>query len=100
MESSLVPVGISMSSTWKSSVLRPCRKTSVTADFRTEEGRETVRRLASEADILLENFKVGGLAKCGLDYGSLSALNPRLIYCSITASGRTAPMPPARDTTS
>ncbi|MGC9371621.1 MAG: CaiB/BaiF CoA transferase family protein [Paracoccaceae bacterium] len=66
-------------------------KTSVTADFRTKEGRRTVRALASGADILVENFKRGGLAKYGLDYRSLSALNPRLIYCSITGFGQTGP---------
>lgn len=66
-------------------------KASVTADFRTEEGRAKVRALVSEADILIENFKVGGLAKYGLDYESLSALNPALIYCSITGFGQTGP---------
>jgi len=66
-------------------------KRSVTADFRTEAGRERVRRLAAGADILLENFKVGGLAKYGLDYESLAALNPRLIYCSITGFGQDGP---------
>ena len=66
-------------------------KSSVTADFRTEEGRRTVRELAAGADILVENFKRGGLGKYGLDYGSLSALNPRLIYCSITGFGQTGP---------
>ncbi|MDH5797871.1 MAG: CoA transferase, partial [Paracoccaceae bacterium] len=59
-------------------------KRSITVDFRTDEGQETVRRLVAEADVLIENFKVGGLKKYGLDYGSLKALNPRLIYCSIT----------------
>jgi crotonobetainyl-CoA:carnitine CoA-transferase CaiB-like acyl-CoA transferase len=66
-------------------------KASVTADFRTEEGRAKVRALVSDADIVIENFKVGGLAKYGLDYLSLSALNPRLIYCSITGFGQTGP---------
>ena len=66
-------------------------KRSVTADFRTEAGRERVRALAEGADILIENFKVGGLAKHGLDYASLSALNPRLIYCSITGFGQDGP---------
>ena len=66
-------------------------KRSVTADFRTEAGRQTVRRLAGDADILIENFKVGGLAKYGLDYASLAALNPRLIYCSITGFGQDGP---------
>ena len=66
-------------------------KKSVTADFRTAEGRETVRRLAADADVLIENFKVGGLAKYGLDYDSLHKVNPKLIYCSITGFGQTGP---------
>ncbi len=66
-------------------------KTSVIADFTTPEGQETVRKLVAEADILIENFKVGGLAKYGLDYPGLAALNPRLIYCSITGFGQDGP---------
>jgi len=66
-------------------------KRSVRADFRTEEGRALVRRLAAEADVLIENFKVGGLVKYGLDPDSLRALNPRLICCSITGFGQTGP---------
>ncbi|MDO9416146.1 CaiB/BaiF CoA transferase family protein [Pararhizobium sp.] len=66
-------------------------KRSVTADFTTDEGRDLVRRLALSADVLIENFKVGGLAKYGLDYESLKALNPRLIYCSVTGFGQTGP---------
>ncbi|MBN2761300.1 MAG: CoA transferase, partial [Rhodobacteraceae bacterium] len=66
-------------------------KSSVTADFRTEEGRAKVRALVADADIVIENFKLGGLAKYGLDYASLSALNPALIYCSITGFGQTGP---------
>ncbi len=66
-------------------------KRSVTVDFRTPEGQDTVRALIKDADILIENFKVGGLAKYGLDYASISALNPRLIYCSITGFGQTGP---------
>lgn len=66
-------------------------KDSVVADFRTEEGRQTVRDLVADADILVENFKVGGLKKYGLDYASLSQLNPRLIYCSITGFGQDGP---------
>mgnify|MGYP001796109559 CR=1 FL=1 len=66
-------------------------KTSVVADFRTEAGRQTVLDLVRDADILVENFKVGGLAKYGLDYASLSALNPRLIYCSVTGFGQDGP---------
>jgi crotonobetainyl-CoA:carnitine CoA-transferase CaiB-like acyl-CoA transferase len=66
-------------------------KRSITCDFRTAEGQETVRRLVADADVVIENFKVGGLAKYGLDYASLRAVNPRLIYCSITGFGQTGP---------
>lgn len=66
-------------------------KSSTVADFTTQEGRETVLALARDADILIENFKVGGLAKYGLDYASLAKINPRLIYCSITGFGQSGP---------
>ena len=66
-------------------------KRSIVADFSTERGREIVRRLAQRADVLIENFKVGGLKKFGLDYDALSALNPRLVYCSVTGFGQTGP---------
>ncbi|MDD7972439.1 CaiB/BaiF CoA transferase family protein [Roseinatronobacter alkalisoli] len=66
-------------------------KKSVIADFRTPEGQAKVRDLIRDADIVIENFKLGGLVKYGLDYASLSALNPRLIYCSITGFGQTGP---------
>jgi crotonobetainyl-CoA:carnitine CoA-transferase CaiB-like acyl-CoA transferase len=66
-------------------------KHSVTADLATPEGRALVRDLAGEADVLVENFKVGGLARYGLDYDSLSATNPALVYCSITGFGQTGP---------
>lgn len=66
-------------------------KASVTVDFRTPEGQAKVRELVADADILIENFKLGGLAKYGLDYASLAALNPKLIYCSITGFGQTGP---------
>ena len=66
-------------------------KSSVTCDFRTAAGQATVRDLIAGADVLIENFKVGGLAKYGLDYHSLRAENPRLIYCSITGFGQTGP---------
>jgi crotonobetainyl-CoA:carnitine CoA-transferase CaiB-like acyl-CoA transferase len=66
-------------------------KSSLTIDLESEEGQAQVRDLAAGADVLIENFKVGGLAKYGLDYASLSALNPRLIYCSITGFGQTGP---------
>ena len=66
-------------------------KRSVAIDFARPEGRRLVRELASRADVLLENFKVGGLAKYGLDHAALAALNPRLIHCSITGFGETGP---------
>ncbi len=66
-------------------------KRGITCDFRTAEGQETVRRLVADADVVIENFKVGGLAKYGLDYAGLSKVNPRLVYCSITGFGQTGP---------
>ncbi|AUH33632.1 CaiB/BaiF CoA transferase family protein [Paracoccus tegillarcae] len=66
-------------------------KSSVTADFRTPEGQQKVRDLIADADVVIENFKVGGLAKYGLDYAQLKLLNPRLIYCSVTGFGQTGP---------
>jgi glutaryl-CoA transferase len=66
-------------------------KKSVAVDFTRAEGRQIVRDLARGADIVVENFKVGALARYGLDYPSLSAANPRLIYCSITGFGQTGP---------
>lgn len=66
-------------------------KRSITADFRSKEGQEIVRRLVMDADILVENFKVGGLKKYGLDYDSLKEINPRLVYCSITGFGQDGP---------
>ena len=66
-------------------------KRSVTADFRTKEGQEKVRQLVADADVLIENFKVGGLAKYGLDYESLRKVNPKLVYCSVTGFGQTGP---------
>ena len=66
-------------------------KQSVTIDFTRAEGQKLVRELAAKSDILIENFKVGGLAAYGLDYESLKAINPDLIYCSITGFGQTEP---------
>ena len=66
-------------------------KRSVTIDFRTEKGADLIRRFAKESDVLIENYKVGGLARYGLDYASLKAINPRLVYCSITGFGLTGP---------
>lgn len=66
-------------------------KQSVTIDFTRPEGQQLVRELAAKSDILIENFKVGGLEAYGLDYASLKQLNPDLIYCSITGFGQTGP---------
>ncbi|MFD1197205.1 CaiB/BaiF CoA transferase family protein [Brucella gallinifaecis] len=66
-------------------------KQSVIADFRSDEGRALVYKLISDADVVIENFKLGGLEKYGLDYESLKAINPRLIYCSITGFGHSGP---------
>ena len=66
-------------------------KKSVIADFRKEEDRSFVRRLVADADVVIENFKVGGLAKFGLDYPGLSARNPGIVYCSITGFGQDGP---------
>ncbi len=66
-------------------------KASVTIDFRTDEGQAKLKDLLKDADIVIENFKTGGLAKYGLDYESLRAEFPKLIYCSITGFGQTGP---------
>jgi crotonobetainyl-CoA:carnitine CoA-transferase CaiB-like acyl-CoA transferase len=66
-------------------------KRSVTIDFTQPEGQRLVRELAAKSDIVIENFKVGGLAAYGLDYASLKSVNPQLIYCSITGFGQTGP---------
>lgn len=69
-------------------------KRSITADFRTPEGQALVRKLAGHADVVVENFKVGGLEKYGLDAASLRAIYPRLVYCSVTGFGQTGPYAP------
>ncbi|MCK6421173.1 MAG: CoA transferase [Aquabacterium sp.] len=66
-------------------------KRSIAIDIATAEGAALVRQLAAEADVVLENYKVGQLAKYGLDYAALSALNPRLVYCSVTGYGQDGP---------
>jgi crotonobetainyl-CoA:carnitine CoA-transferase CaiB-like acyl-CoA transferase len=66
-------------------------KRSVTVDFRDEKDREFVRKLAAEADVIIENYKVGDLAKYGLDYSSLKQINPALVYCSVTGFGQDGP---------
>lgn len=69
-------------------------KRSIVIDFSTPEGAETIRKLAATADVFIENFKLGGLKKYGLDHESLKAINPRLVYCSITGFGQTGPYAP------
>lgn len=66
-------------------------KRSITIDIATEQGQALIRHLALRSDVLVENFKVGGLQKYGLDFPSLHAVNPRLIYCSITGFGQNGP---------
>jgi crotonobetainyl-CoA:carnitine CoA-transferase CaiB-like acyl-CoA transferase len=66
-------------------------KRSVAVDFSKPEGAGIVRRLVATADVLIENFKLGGLKKYGLDYESLKTINPRLVYCSITGFGQDGP---------
>ncbi|MER9136252.1 CoA transferase [Mesorhizobium sp. M0830] len=69
-------------------------KRSIAIDFSTPAGAETVRRLVATSDVLIENFKLGGLKKYGLDYDSLREINPRLVYCSITGFGQDGPYAP------
>ena len=66
-------------------------KRSVTIDMAKPEGQALIRQMATQSDVVVENFKVGGLAAYGLDYASLKALNPRLIYCSVTGFGQDGP---------
>lgn len=66
-------------------------KLSVALNLATPEGQELVRALATDCDVLIENYKAGSLAKYGLDYASLAELNPRLVYCSVTGFGQTGP---------
>jgi len=66
-------------------------KRSVTVNLAHAQGQEIVRQLAKQADVLIENYKVGDLARYGLDYATLSKLNPQLVYCSITGFGQTGP---------
>ncbi|WP_407363431.1 CaiB/BaiF CoA transferase family protein [Pseudomonas luteola] len=66
-------------------------KQSIAVDFTQPDGQQILRDLAVKSDVVLENFKVEGLSAYGLDYASLSALNPKLIYCSITGFGQSGP---------
>jgi crotonobetainyl-CoA:carnitine CoA-transferase CaiB-like acyl-CoA transferase len=78
---------------WGAAYFHSCNrgKSSVAIDIDTEEGQAAVRALAAEADVVIENFKVGGLAQYGLDYSSLKRINQRLIYASITGFGQDGP---------
>lgn len=67
-------------------------KKSVALDISKPEGQRIVRELAAQADVLVENYKLGGLDKFGLDYASIAAINPRIVYCSISGYGRTSPI--------
>lgn len=69
-------------------------KRSITVDMTQPEGQRILRALAAECDVVVENFKVGGLKKYGLDYASLKEINPRLVYCSITGFGQDGPYAP------
>src|ERR1051325_3094414 len=71
-------------------------KRSIAVDFETEEGRRIVHKLAKRSDVVIENFKTGGLAKFGLDYAGLATDNPRVLYCSTTRLGRGRRQGPAR----
>jgi len=66
-------------------------KRSIAVDMADPDGADTLRKLAKKADVVIQNFKAGGLAKYGLDYATLSALNPALVYCSISGFGQTGP---------
>jgi crotonobetainyl-CoA:carnitine CoA-transferase CaiB-like acyl-CoA transferase len=78
---------------WGSAYYHGCNrgKRSLAIDFESDDGRATIRRLAGACDVLIENFKVGGLAKFGLDAGGLRAVFPRLVYCSISGFGQDGP---------
>lgn len=69
-------------------------KRSITIDITRPEGQALVRQLAAQSDVVLENFKLGGLAQYGLDYAALKTVNPRLVYCSITGFGQDGPYAP------
>jgi crotonobetainyl-CoA:carnitine CoA-transferase CaiB-like acyl-CoA transferase len=74
-------------------------KRSLTCDLSQPEGQALIRQLAAHCDVFVENFKVGDMARYGLDYASLRAFNPKLVYCSITVSARPAPTRTAPATT-
>lgn len=67
-------------------------KRSIAIDLSTADGQRIVREMAAEADVLVENYKLGGLDKYGLDYASIAAINPRIVYCSVSGYGRASPI--------
>ncbi|MEN3749564.1 CaiB/BaiF CoA-transferase family protein [Sphingomonas sp. HF-S3] len=67
-------------------------KRSIAIDLSTPDGQRIVREMAAEADVLVENYKLGGLDKYGLDYASIAAINPRIVYCSVSGYGRASPI--------
>ena len=69
-------------------------KRSITCDIAQPEGQALIRELAAKADVFVENYKVGDMARYGLDFASLHAINPKLVYCSITGFGQTGPYAP------
>ena len=69
-------------------------KRSLALDFSSKQGADTIRKLVAHTDVLIENFKLGGLTKYGLDYESLRRINPKLVYCSITGFGQNGPYAP------
>ena len=71
--------------------IRDSNKRSIAIDMGQEAGADLIRQLAAKADIVVENYKVGGLKKFGLDFAALQAVNPRLVYCSITGFGQHGP---------
>ncbi|GAA5232134.1 CoA transferase [Verticiella sediminum] len=81
--------GLTSESSYYLSVNR--NKRSVAVDIGTPEGQRTIQQLAAACDVFVENFKAGNLAKYGLDYSSIAAINPRIVYCSISGFGQTGP---------
>lgn len=67
-------------------------KQSIAIDLASAEGQRIVRELAADADVLVENYKLGGLGKFGLDYASIAAINPAIVYCSVSGYGRSSPI--------
>lgn len=87
---SYIPPELSGQSTYFMSLNK--NKRAITLNLKTEEGREIVKKLAAEADVLIENFRNGTMEKFGLGYDVLKEINPRLVYCAVSGFGRTGPM--------